>query len=712
MINFSFAQKKQIDSLKVLINKAKHDTTRMKALTAWGDVVSNHNQDSAIILYKQVKKIAENALTHLTSTSGKRLTHLVRQYYGISYSGIGYMHFLKHENELAMKEFLEAAKIRERVVNECSKEEMFNSKNSLARTYHMLGEFNRRLGNYDEAVRYGEKSLSIRNELNNLKLNESDAHSNKIDMAGVSSNLSAAYLDKGEIKKGKLFLAKALKLNVELKNLKGIGSCYNNMSAQAGREGDVKKQLEYIKLCLGIQKQLNDKSGIAKCLRTIGEFYFQAGKTDLALEYYNQSLNISREAKDIFNTSGTLSNLSGVYQNLGEEKKALACIKEALQLKILIGEKLGIAYAHGNLARYYQNKGDFKEALKEYQFTLDILEKMGDLGGAAIALNNMGNIYSNQGLPDEALNNYEKCLAIYTKLENKPGMNISYSGMAIIYEEKKNFAKALEYGKRSLKMSEELKDPYSIATSLTNIASVFAQTGNKDTALILYKNALATFESIKDQIGISTAGTSLCELLYHMDKNSEAIQYGEKSFAVAKKLGNPVTTKKIAKILRELYAEIGNSKKSLEMFELYVQMRDSVENEENKKNSIKTQLKYEYDKKASADSVKNIELQKVKDAQLQAQTASLKQEKTQRYALYGGLVLVVGFLGFVFNRFRVTNKQKKIIENQKQLVDEAFNKLHEKNQEVMDSIHYAKRIQTALMPNEKIINRILKQLIK
>ena len=139
-------------------------------------------------------------------------------------------------------------------------------------------------------------------------------------------------------------------------------------------------------------------------------------------------------------------------------------------------------------------------------------------------------------------------------------------------------------------------------------------------------------------------------------------------------------------------------------------MRESITNEATKKASIKNQLKYEYEKRAAADSVKNAEEQKVKDAQLVAQNASLKSEKTQRYALYGGLVLVVGFLIFVFNRFRVTNKQKKIIEEQKHLVDEAFEKLAEKNKEVLDSIHYAKRIQVALLPNEKYINRNLHKL--
>jgi hypothetical protein len=80
--------------------------------------------------------------------------------------------------------------------------------------------------------------------------------------------------------------------------------------------------------------------------------------------------------------------------------------------------------------------------------------------------------------------------------------------------------------------------------------------------------------------------------------------------------------------------------------------------------------------------------------------------------LYGGLLLVIGFSVFVFNRFKITQKQKKIIEEQKVMVDKAYESLHEKNKEVMDSIHYAHRIQRALITSEKYIEKQLNRLNK
>ena len=150
----------------------------------------------------------------------------------------------------------------------------------------------------------------------------------------------------------------------------------------------------------------------------------------------------------------------------------------------------------------------------------------------------------------------------------------------------------------------------------------------------------------------------------------------------------------------------------MQFYELYIQYRDTLLSENSKKAGIRSQYKYEYEKRSAADSVKNSEAQKVKDAQLQAQNAQIKNEKFQRYALIGGLGVVVLGLGFVINRFRITQKQKKIIEQQKIKVDEAFSKLHEKNKEVMDSIRYAKRIQTALLTSERYIDRKLYSLAR
>ena len=96
------------------------------------------------------------------------------------------------------------------------------------------------------------------------------------------------------------------------------------------------------------------------------------------------------------------------------------------------------------------------------------------------------------------------------------------------------------------------------------------------------------------------------------------------------------------------------------------------------------EFKYVYEKKIVADSIRVMEEKKVV-------TAQFKQEETKRYALYVMLVLTIVFGRFMFNRFRLSQKQKNIIQEQKVLVEE-------KQREILDSIYYARRIQNSLLP--------------
>ena len=59
----------------------------------------------------------------------------------------------------------------------------------------------------------------------------------------------------------------------------------------------------------------------------------------------------------------------------------------------------------------------------------------------------------------------------------------------------------------------------------------------------------------------------------------------------------------------------------------------------------KRELAYEFNKRSVADSIKAFEEKKTF-------TIQLKQEKTQRLALYGGLALVLLFSIVIYNRFK------------------------------------------------------------
>jgi len=131
--------------------------------------------------------------------------------------------------------------------------------------------------------------------------------------------------------------------------------------------------------------------------------------------------------------------------------------------------------------------------------------------------------------------------------------------------------------------------------------------------------------------------------------------------------------------LYESYKAAGSYKPSLEMYELYIATRDSIDSEENRREVIRQEYKYEYKKQAIADSVAYDEVQRV-------QEAKLEKSRTRQLALIGGLVLILVFSSLMYNRFRVTRRQKITIEHQNSEIGAALNKLKATQYELLQAM--------------------------
>ncbi|MBC7863723.1 MAG: tetratricopeptide repeat protein [Bacteroidia bacterium] len=398
-----------------------------------------------------------------------------------------------------------------------------------------------------------------------------------------------------------------------------------------------------------------------------------------------------------------------VYYN-GQIPEAISFFTKSLKLKEQAGDKAEIAVTLNSFGQACFELGDISKTLHYFERSLKLREELNEKRGIAESLNNIGTIYINQNEHEQALKYMQKSIAIWNDLNDKVGLGAALGNIAVIYAKEANYVKAIEYYEKSLTIAEQIQDPTGIANRLTNIAVVYQKQKNYNKSLEYYLRSLKLREQMGDKLATVNSINNIAALLLEKGALKEALEYGKRTLKMAKEIGYPDNIRKVARTLKFIYKKQNNYTDALAMYKLEIQMLDSLESQQNKSANIKSLLKYEYEKKSAADSVKNSEGQKVKDAQLKAQTASLRQEKAERYSLVIGLVIVLGGLGFVVNRFRLTNKQKKIIEQQKLSVDEAFNKLNEKNKEVLSSIHYAKRIQTALLPSEKLIERNLKRL--
>ncbi|MFH2142361.1 MAG: tetratricopeptide repeat protein, partial [Bacteroidota bacterium] len=454
-------------------------------------------------------------------------------------------------------------------------------------------------------------------------------------------------------------------------------------------------------------------------------YLYENYSPDSAIMYYTHAIAIADKnlsGSSLTSLADAFSSLKAksllyigiVHHNQGSYDKAISYYLKSLKIREKLGDKKGVSGCYNNIGIVHQEQGSYNKAISYYLKSLKIYEELGDKQGMAGSYNNIGNVHNCQGSYDKAIEYYLKFLKIEEELGNKKAMSDSYNNIGGVYQMQNCYNKAIEYHLKSLKISEELGDKQGMSASYNNIGLVHKEQGNYAKAIEYYLKSLKIEEELGDKNGmaivydniaglnvtlVDSAAMSEGQRIGYLNK---AIEFGNKGYKLAKEIGAMLLEQNAANYLMDAYTKLGKYKKAIEFAEIFIATKNGLFNEEKTKELANLEAKYEYEKQKAIDDANNEKLLAIEKEQ-QA------KQKVISYAIAVGLVLVVIFLIFVFNRLRLTRKQKRVIEEQKKQVVDAYDELEEKNTEILDSINYAKRIQSAILPPSKVVKEYLKE---
>lgn len=399
--------------------------------------------------------------------------------------------------------------------------------------------------------------------------------------------------------------------------------------------------------------------------------------------------------------AAALMSIAYVKSNSGYADDAIKLYQETLIIQTELDDKDGIATILNNLANIYDDKGDIPKALEFYQNSMEIRVEIGDLSGVASTLNNLAYLYTKLEEYDMAIANFTESLEMSKELEDDRYVSLALNNLGYVYQKQGDLVKSEKYHQESLAMRIKIDDLKGIAMSNNMLGMVAKDNLEYNKALDFFKVSLKIYSDNNSVKGVGTTLSNMGETYILKGNYAEANNCIQQSLDIATELGYPLDIQIAAEMLTEINKQKGDWKKAIEMYELYILMKDSLKNIENNKLIVKQNLQKEYEKKTLADSLLTAEEKKVTDAEIETHKAQIDQEQTKRYALYGGLTIVILFGVFMFNRFLVSQKKNSLIQEQKEIVQE-------KNKEILDSINYAKRIQSAILPASDTINAHLK----
>ncbi len=388
---------------------------------------------------------------------------------------------------------------------------------------------------------------------------------------------------------------------------------------------------------------------------------------ELALKYAEELIRLAEaENNSQFLFSGYLQK-GGYYKRTGNPELALEIFFKAVNIAVDSKNIMNEGIAYISIADVYAIMENYTSSVQYYDKSIQILRSTADSIPLASALLNAGDTYYNMGQYELARRYFEEAGPIFKKKNHLAGS----------------------------------------AYYLGNMGMIYAKQGKDTLAKNSINEAIAVLEELEDYYPISVYLTIMSDIYLKQDDINSALSYTTRSLDMAMAYGLKEQIGDAYLQLSKLYEQSGNQKEAFFNYRNHILYRDSLQNIE----AIQQ----------IADMRTDFEL-----AQKQIEVDLLKQKrKNQRIinilAAVASVFIIILAIG-LYRRYVFIKKtnvkiraQRDEIESQRDEVEAQRDMLEthrdlvvfQKN-EIIESINYAKRIQSAMLPPETYFSELLK----
>lgn len=455
------------------------------------------------------------------------------------------------------------------------------------------------------------------------------------------------------------------------------------------------------------------RTGLANCHTLIGHNFNYQGNYDEAILHFEKGVLFGELLGDKNMVATAYNNIGNVHSGQGRFDKAMALFLKALKVKEELDDQSGIASCYNNLGIVQWNQGNHEKSVEYFRKSLKIYEDLGETKSVAGSNNNIGNILADKGNYPEALKYYSKAMAKYEELGDKRGLYNCYNNIGIVKTDLGEFELAVDFYNKALTYCMDLGDKRGLTMVYGNLASVHVK--------------------MADSLSSSDPKRSL--------SLKKAIDYGNNAFEIADAIGALPWKSLASEQLLKAYSLLGNDSKALFFAMELLNCKDSMFSEDKTQALEDMQARYESDKK-------QLQIDKLaKEKALDQQTILTQQAENRKkniilISALAGLLIVLVFSVIVYRMFRQKKQayfllseqneeirqqkeeiqsqrdeiesQRDQVQTQKEQIEELYdiavirkNILEKQNKEIEDSIRYAKRIQTSILPSDAHLKSLL-----
>ncbi len=425
-------------------------------------------------------------------------------------------------------------------------------------------------------------------------------------------------------------------------------------------DGQILKTIDSLQKELKITVDKNEKT--IDILNQIGYNYWVVNSQE-SIDYAERALKLSQELSYDSGVAKAKRVLGVAYWTLGEPKLALEYLTESQKKYAEINDEAGYANSLMNTGMVYADLEDFKRALEIYDRAIEKFSQ---------------------------LNLKQRVATTFTKI-----------GSVLILQNKLYDAK--EYLTNALNMHSESDFTYGMAEAHNKLGELFLLQNELEQATHHISRAIVMSKRINDEDGLIGGLIQFGKLLV-IKKDFEAARI---HFNLALDKANK---KKLRKYQLEAYKELkilnkqeGKLKESLEYYDKFIALKDSIYNIDKSKQIAALEFNNELSKK-------------------EKEVALLKEEerssKIIKWSLFVGIIAltIIGLL--VINGLRQRNLRNKVLAERKQellgskeeLANAALENAHLKQQELQQKLDFKNKELTSYALNFVQKNELLQEL--
>ncbi|MEX2232125.1 MAG: CHAT domain-containing protein [Cyclobacteriaceae bacterium] len=347
--------------------------------------------------------------------------------------------------------------------------------------YRELGVVKAYMGDYPEAMRYLNKSLS-RNE----GMDKSAKDIKKTSLADTYLSLAQVHLTLGNFKDADDFGRKALAIYANIPDeTAGLIECNLLLGIVHRDRGNLEEAIKNLTASEEISRQ--QALNTARQHQALGEVYFLQGESEKGIRHKMLAIGQAEKSQIKPQMVMMYMRMGDAYQKLGDPVKAEYFYQKAISIKLnMDADTLGFIPS-ANMR--------FADAQKAYHY----YSKSGATMGTALVSLRLGELRAQNTHLDSALIMFSTAYEAFKKAGSNEGMAKADLEMAKIYSRKKNYSLATKH----LAKAEALTVQPDLAWQIKlRKGAIEESIGLFDSAYQSYKKAIVIIDNMRGNISI------------------------------------------------------------------------------------------------------------------------------------------------------------------------------------------------------------------